>query len=511
MEKGEPKLAPEWLKSVGNKPSSASTSPLQSGFIEGSKFTKSKTSSKNGTENSLGRPIGNNHATTSHSYRTSNRSSSDHPQSYSNFGRNRRSRDRYIDKFDNSDKTKKNLENRAQKDAFIRPSQAITSQSHNEKWFKNSCSGENNNKSYSDGLLPDKYESERGLVSHGSGMGRACSPGVTNVKNGDKWTSLLAEIPSKAVSDVPNSGLVSSSVQVATHFTLSSTMSTPNGAGLNMAEAVAKSPRVQTTQVSNGNQRFEDLAIKQSRILIPVTPSAPKAIAPSDRIKSKVSEPRQQNHPPSSSHLSVRTEGLVISDSLKTSRKLLVLKPTRERNGVSSLLNNVSDPIQDMKNATTMQRSSSNPVSPTAAESKFEKKLSSQARSRNDFFNLMRKKSMGDSCASSDTVVAPDTSTAQYVTQGQDGESDKNDAVDDNKELISNGKTHPSPDALLCSEEEEAAFLRSLGWEENADEGGLTEEEISTFYRDVTKYLNSKLPLKILQGVQPRLLLTLNS
>jgi hypothetical protein len=38
-----------------------------------------------------------------------------------------------------------------------------------------------------------------------------------------------------------------------------------------------------------------------------------------------------------------------------------------------------------------------------------------------------------------------------------------------------------------ASEEEEAAFLRSLGWEENAEDGeeALTEEEISAFYQEV--------------------------
>ncbi|CAH9082074.1 unnamed protein product [Cuscuta europaea] len=515
MDKSEPKLAPEWLKSVGNKPASAATSSLQSGVYEASTFARSKSSPVNGTSNNLGRPLA-----TNQSNRTSNRSNSDHhPLSYSNFGRNRRSRDRYVDKYDNSDVAKKNLGNRTLKDGFNRPSQLMTtSERHSEKGIMSSCSGENNNKSYPNGPFPDKYESERGFVSHGTGMGRALSPGVSAVKNGDKWTSLLAEVPSPTVSDVADGGLGTSSAQVVSSF-IPLTMGTPTVSGFNMAEAVAKSPRVQTaSQVSNGNQRFEDLAIKQSRILIPVTPSAPKIMAlnPSDRSKSKVLEPRPQNHLPSPSHLSnhsVRAEGLATSDASKTSRKLLVLKPTRERNGVSFVSNTTSEPSRDVKAAmTTMQRSSSNPVSPTAAEGKPDKRLSSQARSRNDFFNLMRKKkSMGDSGASSETLVDPDTSTPQYASQGQDSESDKKYVLNEEKMLIGNVKTHPSPDALLCSEEEEAAFLRSLGWEENADEGGLTEEEISAFYRDVTKYLNSKLPLKILQGVQPRLLLKLNS
>nr|GMD05659.1 uncharacterized protein LOC102594226 [Ipomoea batatas] len=45
----------------------------------------------------------------------------------------------------------------------------------------------------------------------------------------------------------------------------------------------------------------------------------------------------------------------------------------------------------------------------------------------------------------------------------------------------------------LCLEEEEIAFLRSLGWEENGDEddeeGGLTEEEIATFYTYLSNHI----------------------
>ncbi|KAG6409182.1 hypothetical protein SASPL_132216 [Salvia splendens] len=61
---------------------------------------------------------------------------------------------------------------------------------------------------------------------------------------------------------------------------------------------------------------------------------------------------------------------------------------------------------------------------------------------------------------------------------------------------ITNGLFGPAP------EEEEAAFLRSLGWEENNDEGGLTVEEITAYYRDLTKYINSNPSPRILQIVQ---------
>jgi hypothetical protein len=39
-----------------------------------------------------------------------------------------------------------------------------------------------------------------------------------------------------------------------------------------------------------------------------------------------------------------------------------------------------------------------------------------------------------------------------------------------------------------ASEEEEAAFMRSLGWEENAEGSELTEEEINAFYNEVSSF-----------------------
>ena len=48
------------------------------------------------------------------------------------------------------------------------------------------------------------------------------------------------------------------------------------------------------------------------------------------------------------------------------------------------------------------------------------------------------------------------------------------------------GEKHLGTNASICPDEEEAAFLRSLGWEESAgDDEGLTEEEINAFYQEV--------------------------
>lgn len=60
---------------------------------------------------------------------------------------------------------------------------------------------------------------------------------------------------------------------------------------------------------------------------------------------------------------------------------------------------------------------------------------------------------------------------------------------------------------ILYSEEEEARFLRSLGWDETAEdeeEEGLTEEEISSFYRN---YLSLKPASKYLKGTEAKVLM----
>ena len=52
---------------------------------------------------------------------------------------------------------------------------------------------------------------------------------------------------------------------------------------------------------------------------------------------------------------------------------------------------------------------------------------------------------------------------------------------------------HSSSDEALYPDDEEVAFLRSLGWEENGEDESLIEEEISSFYRKVTAHLAKSL------------------
>lgn len=231
---------------------------------------------------------------------------------------------------------------------------------------------------------------------------------------------------------------------------------------------------------------------------------------PSDKPRTKV-ELRQQTV--SSSH--------PVSHSI--SCRLHIFKPTRERNGVSSVVNSSFSPNTHSKGPNALlvvpvassTRSPANIAASSTVEAKpvgtmVQKKPSSQAQSRNDFFNLMRKKSIGSSSAVNveGCAVSPSSSydsgvsevlTAHGISQDQDasvsdeilGQSTEilgeNTCNSDSSDEKNTDKSFSRSDAIFCSDEEEAALLRSMGWEENADEGGLTEEEISAFYRDVTK------------------------
>lgn len=235
--------------------------------------------------------------------------------------------------------------------------------------------------------------------------------------------------------------------------------------------------------------------------------------------------------------------GHVKGDVLKTSNvgKLHVLKSVREKNGTAPATKDSLSPTSSSKlvsstlaapsisGPTTTRGSTNNPVHDRKPVfNVLEKRPTSQAQSRNEFFNSVRKKSMGNSSSVADsptansssmleisTAISPSSSDksemeAMCVNTSQAGETslgvslggdslsetrgdrmENGDACDLQKH-ISNGKKHPSLDVIF-SEEEEAAFLRSMGWEENAegDEGGLTEEEINAFFKDVTKVHNA--------------------
>ncbi|XP_031251075.1 uncharacterized protein LOC116108977 isoform X2 [Pistacia vera] len=370
----------------------------------------------------------------------------------------------------------------------------------------------------------------------GSEIGRVSSPGLSTAIQtaqtigGDVWTSALAEVP------VIIGSRSTTSMQQNVSVTSVSVSPAPS-TGLNMAETLVQGPRAQTLpQLSVGTQRLEELAIKQSRQLIPMTPSMPKTLVVSPSEKSKAKVVPQQQHPLHTVN-NIRG-GPVRCDSPKTfnEARLCVLKPSREVNSVSSTTKDSLSPTNISKvvisphgtsspSGSVPFRSSGNSPKKGAERSSgplratIEKRPTSQAQSRNDFFNLLKKKSSTNSTSTvpdsssvsekSGEIVTEDAGesvplqvsadSSPLSTNNSGGITQNGDAYDGSQVRLGNGEKHLSPDMVLDPDEEEAAFLRSLGWEENAGEDeGLTEEEISTF---VKEYMKLRPSSKLLHGI----------
>ncbi|KAG2701020.1 hypothetical protein I3760_06G024000 [Carya illinoinensis] len=587
MERSEPTLFPEWLRSAGSVAGGGSSAPNSASIAshpDGTSLaplTRIRTS-KGSSDFDAPRSTFLERASPSNSRKSSSNGSAKH--AYSSFNRSHRDKDREKEKerpslrdhwdHDSPDVLGSIFPSRVEKDKLWR-SQSMVSRKQGEPLprrvavdSKNSSSSNHNG----NGVLPgsgvgismQKSVFEKDFPSLGTeerqgapDIGRVSSPGLssavqslavgsTALIGGEGWTSALAEVPTL----IGSSSRGSSSVQ-QTVATTSGSVAPSVMTGLNMAEALAQAPpRVSTApQVSVNTQRREELAIKQSRQLIPVTPSMPKASSLNSKtavrtIDANVAAKSGQLQS-SSSQLANQSPrgGHVKSDAVKTSHgKFLVLKPTWE-NGVSHTLKDVSSPIN---NPTGKAEDSQLPVTSSVApsalrsphnhrNSSLERKVAalnlksgatlerkpslSQSQSRNDFFNLLKKKT-----STNNPTVLPDsgpvitsptmeksdevmgevvtTSASPHATEnGAEMTSNGDTCVDDFQRCSAVGENDMSSSETVYPDEEEAAFLRSLGWEENSGEDeGLTEEEINAFYQECMKRRPS---FKVCRGMQP--------
>ncbi|CAI9769243.1 unnamed protein product [Fraxinus pennsylvanica] len=609
MERSEPTLVPEWLKNGGSLNGGSTTS--HSVGHAASNLARNKSFVHSNGHDSR-QSSGSDRTTSSYFQRSSSSNGSGRLSSYSSFGRNQRERDRDRDVYDSRDKEKplsgdhkhrdfsdvfgNILPSKFERDKLSR-SQSMSSGKRGETWPKKvitdlSSASRNNNGLLNEGSpvgIANKSAFERDFPSLRAEerpatpeVGRVPSPVLSTaiqslpipsstVIGGEKWTSALAEVPVLVGSD----GIgISSLHQSTSSKSSSSTFGTSSD--LNMAETVAQSStHTQITTQSSGTPRHEDLAIKQSRQLIPVTPSKPKTLVlnSSNKQKTKVGKLHTlaSSLPVSHSPSGVPEE----SDFSKTSNvgKLHVLKPVRERNGVSPYAKDNLSATSGSKilNPTLVASASGSAVTRGPPQNPFhaganrkpvltvlEKKSTSQAQSRNEFFNLVRKKSLVNSSpvpdsslanpsAAHDPSIANSSKVPDHDSLASPSVSDKlgelQEVVASNtqaghtlssvslseghlsvergdltcdsdtcnrQKYVNNGNENFSMDSAF-PEEEEVALLRSMGWEENADEGGLTEEEISAFHRDMaTKYIYPRPSLNIL-GVQSKFLLPLDS
>eukprot|EP00262_Sarcandra_glabra_P015334 TRINITY_DN4705_c1_g1_i1.p1 TRINITY_DN4705_c1_g1~~TRINITY_DN4705_c1_g1_i1.p1 ORF type:complete len:527 (+),score=106.97 TRINITY_DN4705_c1_g1_i1:156-1583(+) len=367
------------------------------------------------------------------------------------------------------------------------------------------------------------------------------------VIGGDGWTSALAEVPVI----ITNSNTLLSSVQQPASS--SSAMLLSTATGLNMAETLAQAPsRARSDpQLSVETQRLEELAIKQSRQLIPMTPKT-SVLNSTEKPKPKTARTGELSamtkvgqQCPSSQVVNHPLRGPTSrSDTVKASQagKLFVLKAVRETNGVSTISPSAKDVLSPTNSgrvvnnllgvapspAFTGSRGPINPKLPAdrkpAASSVtqmcLDKRPLSQAQNRSDFFNSLRKKTVSNS-----TATIPELSTVvdksgeqQIVGASVSHEKDVSPTsdsgldcftgnassmagnVEEPQRILNEGEKSSSSDEVVDPDEEEAAFLRSLGWEENAAEDeALTEEEINAFYKEYMKLRPSS---KLGRGLQ---------
>ncbi|OVA03095.1 hypothetical protein BVC80_8851g22 [Macleaya cordata] len=622
MEKSEPTFVPEWLKGTGSISGGGSTSHHSASHSDDHAVTLP---SRNRSSFSIGdydspRSSAYMDRTSSSYFRRSSSSNgsmghgkdpSAYSRSYSSFARSHRDKDWDKDLLDFHDRERSvlgdhrnrdysdslgvsanALTSRIEKDT-LRRSQSMISGKGGEVWPKKvaavSSSSKNNSHNTNNGVNVGgtainhihKATFERDFPSLGAEerqgvpeIGRVSSPGLgttvqsltmgTSAVLGDGWTSALVEVPAM----IGSNNMVLASAQQASPVSL--TTSAPSTTtGRNMAETLAQAPsRARTApQLSVETQRLEELAIKQSRQLIPVTPSMPKALV----LNSEKQKPKAagrsgemtmankigQQQLASSHHVSPQLQGgPARSDVAKTSPggKLLVLKAAREKNGISPATKDGSSPTNVSRvaanNPITVAPSAplTNPNNPklssaqrkvsplpsTLASSIEKRPTMSQAQSRNDFFNLMRMKTSANlsSAAPDPNLVVSSTSpkksdepiteigTTPVSPQGSDAPLTDLNGLDwsaenggdmgnignacqeESQGYPDNGDDeHSSPDAIVYPDEEEAEFLRSLGWDENAEGGGLTPEEINGFFQSV-QCMDLRPSLKLCRGSQ---------
>ncbi|XP_073305790.1 uncharacterized protein [Primulina huaijiensis] len=539
MERTEPTLVPEWLRSNGNV-AGGGVSAHHSDVFSSLNSIRGKPSR---SDSEKGRPdFVDRNASFNSRLSSSSNGSGKHP--YSNFTRSRRDKnfDREKEKslsmdIWDHDSLASILTSRVDNSA-LKQSHSLVSRkpgevlAHRADDSRNGINhyGIHNAGSISRGIQKNTFEKDFPYLGteekHDvTGVRKILSPGLGSaVQNlpignpgflgGEKWTSALAEVPAS----LTNNGTDHSTPQQSLGTLMSSASGASSTASLNMAEALSQSPaRVHVSQLPDKSQRLEELAIKQSRQLIPMTPSMPKLLVPSSADKLK--QPKVKSDSSSTSHVgkymvlkSGRESGVttgtkdassLCDSNFRTANGQLAISPSTPTASLSRNSSTVS--VLENKTATLS----------LGSRSTVDKRLSqSMAKSRSEFFNLMRRKTSITAPAilsDSSTAVSPSSAeTSGEIFQGvhtsmsprvyeNDGSVICNGDGREVPEKIFNfsdvGEKKMSGDGAICPDEEEAAFLRSLGWEENGGEDeGLTEEEINAFYQE---YMNRRPSSKV--------------
>ncbi|KAK8930549.1 hypothetical protein KSP39_PZI016968 [Platanthera zijinensis] len=407
-----------------------------------------------------------------------------------------------------------------------RRSQSFLSGKRSDSWLKKAgydpSNGVQSVGSRINGINKFSFEKEfPSLVAEekhvGSELPRVSSPGLnsaihslpgtaSSIIGTDGWTSVLAEVPSivgETSFDV--SSAVQSSHALAPNVSSTST-------GLNMAETVAQ-PLVRSCaapSLPGESQKIEELHRQQILKLRPMTPSMPKNLGLNLAEKSKTKGAKLPEF--SSAKLGQHSSAQLVnhtfrsyfrSDAPKLSQPGNFQVLNREKIDASTIEKDNSQPRTDSRIATIPPlKGQVNPkllnvdgrTSALTSISFGEKKLPSQAQNRNDFFNSLRKKTSSSSQEniSQDSSCRAPAPNSQKFDDASEKAKDVSSLICTTECSVENGNCSESSNYFYESEqlvpdEEEEAFLRSLGWEENDREEALTREEIESFLSEYEK------------------------
>ncbi|ESQ38745.1 hypothetical protein EUTSA_v10028540mg [Eutrema salsugineum] len=559
MEKREPSLVPEWLRSTGHGSGVGSKNHILSSSSRSdsslSHNSKSRNSRSKSDVDSARSPFLDRSSSTNARRGFSNGSTKN---AYSSFNVNRSHRDKdrsrekdtwsYMDPWDNDNPLDAFLIGRDQEK--LRRSQSMTTRKQGDHLPQRLTVGlknGGNNKFYNGGgILPltslaktsKKTGFERDFPSlraeernGGPDVVRISSAGLSpavqslSVGNsglivGEGWTSALAEVPN--VIEKSGSG---SQAHVGTTGTLTGPTCR------NMAEALVQAPARTGTppQGSAKIQRLEDRA----RQLIPVVPSAPKGSILNSSDKSKAKPIVRSGEIGLASSRNTHQQSSMLLGNLHSNpgsqikpdpiKKLVVLKPARE-NGVSAVKESGS-PSRVINSGAGANQTTAAPstqftasvrrepreASVMLAGKTAEKKLSlAQTQSRNAFYSALKKKTSTNISTDPSKTNSIFSSVEEKANRSKElvaSESPSAQAVERNDIVMEKvDKVSGVAESNSCFEsadrpdEKEAEFLKSLGWDENntEEDEALTEEEIRAFIEQCKKFkpsLVQKLPI----------------
>ncbi|KAG2331678.1 hypothetical protein Bca52824_002858 [Brassica carinata] len=446
MEKREPSLVPEWLRSKGNGSGVGSKNHIQSSSAR--------------SDSSVSPFLDRSSPTDAPRRSTKN--------AYRNFyvqrrerGKDRRmgnDRPTYIDPSDHATSfplgTSLNESNQEQ----LRRSNPVKTRKHGDNLAQGLTMG------FKDGRSIYNKNHMLPRTSHAVGneggpdVVRISSPGLTlavqSLSVGDSGLT-AGEGWKPAPAEVPNVIEKSGSDSVVTSVTLT-------GQTRNMAEALLQGPRTGTLpqESSKIQQRVEDRALK----LIPILPSAPKGSKAKPMVRSGATGLASFKNTHQHSSMQIKPD---------STKKLVILKPAVKESGSSSRVTN--------SQATGFQKI-------TAPSAPFITSVA-KTQSRNAFYSSLKKKTSTNISTSS--CIVPSAEEKEDMSKeliASDPSSvhaaERDGIVTERVEKVSEAAERDSGfDSTDIPDEIEAEFLKSLGWDENNTEvEPLTDEEIRAFY-----------------------------